>query len=61
MCCCKMHVHARWSIKALVSLLEKQKIPFPVNDYDSFFAYLYQECNKEQHTYIAWECTPDHK
>ena len=61
MCCCKLHLHARWSIKALISLLTKQEIAFPPQDYDGFFNFLYEQCTKEEYTYICWECTPDRK
>lgn len=57
MCCCKKHLHARWSVQALISCSEKQKISLQeIDNYDSFFAYLYQDCPKDDLTYINWEC-----
>ena len=29
MCCCKDHLHARWSVKALIDNAEKQKVVLP--------------------------------
>ena len=53
MCCCKKHLHARWSVQALISCSEKQKISLQeIDNYDSFFAYLYQDCPKDDLTYI---------
>ena len=57
MCCCKKHLHACWSVQALISCSEKQKISLQeIDNYDSFFAYLYQDCPKDDLTYINWEC-----
>ncbi|XP_066932940.1 uncharacterized protein [Clytia hemisphaerica] len=61
MCCCKKHLHARWSIKALIDNCNKQKIDLgDVKDYSSFFTCLTKKCGKEEEsTYISWKCTPD--
>lgn len=56
MCCCKIHLHARWSINAMITLLSKQQIDFPVHNYNSFFTYLYEKCDKDNDAYISWTC-----
>jgi len=62
-CCCKTHLHARWSIKALVSCCNAQNISLQgeVSSYDSFFDHIYKDCQPEDTTYINWQCTPDRK
>ena len=60
-CCCKTHLHARWSIKALITCCLNQNIAVGgVTSYDSFFQYIYKDCPTE-HTYVSWECSPDKK
>jgi len=60
MCVCKKHLHARWSIQALVNLAEKQQIDIgTIKNYDTFFEYLTELCGKEESTYIDWECVDD--
>ena len=61
MCCCKMHLHARWAIKALVDCASKQEIPLEFNDYTTFFNSITSNCTTASTTYIGWECTPDKK
>ena len=57
-CCCKKHLHARWAIQALISCAEKQKIDLgSITSYQSFFEYLTEKCQKEESSYISWECT----
>ena len=52
MCCCKVHLHARWSVKALIECCKKQNIPVDFNDYKSFFAYLTKNCKIVETTCI---------
>ena len=62
MCCCKKHLHARWSIQSLIDLTNKQKIELgPVTDYYSFFTFLTQDCGESETTYIPWDCVSDKK
>lgn len=56
MCRCKVHVHARWSIRAMIALLKSQDIEFPVQNYNDMFTYLYQQCSKNDISYISWDC-----
>ena len=44
MCCCILHLHARWSILALIRCLEKQNIVFPCSDDLAFFSFLNTDC-----------------
>ena len=62
MCVCKKHLHAKWAINALINSVKLQKIDIPdfVN-YEQFMAYLYEDCNKIDNTYIDWKCTPHKK
>ena len=41
MCCCKEHLHARSSIKALIKLAKEEGIDVPFNDYLGFFDHIY--------------------
>ena len=60
MCVCKKHLHARWSISALIDCTSKQKIVLPFKDYTTFFEYLTSDCTDcRETTYIKWECTPN--
>ena len=60
MCVCKKHLHARWSISALIDCASKQKIVLPFKDYTTFFEYLTSDCTDcRETTYIKWECTPN--
>lgn len=56
MCCCKLHLHARWSISAFVQCCENQNISLQFSDYGSFF-----ECPNNDLTYISWDCFLDNK
>lgn len=58
MCCCKLHLHTRWAIVALIKCLEKQEIPLPASSYDEFFEHLYADCGEGDKTYLPWNCTP---
>lgn len=60
-CCCKTHLHARWSIKALVSCCREQNMTIDSGDvtsYDSFFQFVTKDCQSDETTYIDWKCTP---
>lgn len=61
MCCCKLHLHARWAISALLKLCMKAEISLPefINSYETFLAHLSEDCAIDANTYISWECTPD--
>ena len=59
MCCCKIHLHIRWAVQALIKCLQKQYITFPASDYFSLFELIYKDCPHEEHTYIPWTCTPN--
>ena len=61
MCVCKKHLHARWSVAALVSNAKEQEMDLPFTDYESFFSHLTNQCEKEETTYISWNCTPSAK
>ena len=62
MCCCKLHLHARWSVKALVSCCMNNNIDIGnINNYDTFFSTLTEGCESDPNTYIDWRCTPDKK
>ena len=61
MCCCKKHLHARWSLAVLLKLCEKQEIEIWFSDYESFFKHLHADCPTDSLTYISWECTPTSK
>ena len=52
MCCCKKHLHARWSVAVLLKLCEKQEIEVPFSDYESFFKHLHADCPTDPLTYI---------
>ena len=58
-CCCKLHLHARWSIKALIGCTEKQQIALDFHDYKIFFEFLTRDCPSVEDTYIHWDCTRD--
>ena len=61
MCCCKLHLHGRWSITSLIECAVKQHIKLEFDDYKLFFEYLTSECRKEETTYINWDCSSDSK
>ena len=61
MCCCKLHLHARWSIEALVNSAHEQKIDIPFSNYATFFDILTRNCEKHPTAYISWLCTPNNK
>lgn len=57
MCCCKLHLHARWTIEALVNCALQQEIDIPFSDYTTFFDFLTRNCEKSTTAYISWSCT----
>ena len=62
MCCCKLHVHACWSINALLECGKLQSTNLrPVKDYCRFFSYLSENCRKESTTHLSWECVSNKK
>lgn len=56
MCCCKLHLHSRWSISALIACMDKQNITIPCRDYLTFFSFLYENCEAGTSTYLSWNC-----
>ena len=60
-CCCKEHLHARWSVAALIECSEKNSINLEFNKYDNFFSYLIKGCQTLPTTHINQECTPSKK
>ena len=51
MCCCKLHLHNRWPMDALLECCKLQSIDLgQVNDYYSFFDHNTSGCEKETTT-----------
>jgi len=62
MYCCKIHLHARWSINALLELCKKQSIDLGlVHDYYSFFTFNSSDCENDTITHMSWECVSTKK
>ena len=61
MCCCKLHLHARWVVAALVKIAGKLAIQLPFYDYEGLFTAIYADCGDIDNTYIQWKCTPNKK
>ena len=61
MCCCKLHLHGRWSVIVIIRIAAKLEIQLPFTDYSSFFSLLYADCGDIIETYIPWECTSNKK
>ena len=61
MCCCKLHLHARWAIEGIINSAPEQNIDLPFTDYTTFFVSLTGNCNSNSTTYIPWSCTPNNK
>ena len=59
MCCCKIHLHARWSITALIECSKKKKINIYFDSYESFFQHIWKDCEKSSTAYINWKCCID--
>ena len=59
-CCCNLHLHARWSIKAFVECCKLQKIDLhEITSYDTFFNHFTSSCLSDEVAYISWECCSD--
>ena len=59
-CCCKLHLHARCGIAALIQCIKKHGLnPTNFNDYYTFLKYLTENCLEDQYTHISWTCTPN--
>ena len=56
-CCCKLHLEARWCIDALIKICKDQNTPVEIINYTKFFEHLTAECGKNDHAYIDWDCT----
>ena len=61
MCCCKLHLHMRWAINAIIKLASKVQITVAFTNYATFFQLLYTDCEEIENTYISWSCTPNKK
>ena len=61
MCCCKLHLHARWTIQAIITCATELHMELPFSNYSTFFEFLTKDCTKdpESTTYIPWPCTPN--
>ena len=62
MCVCKLHLHVRWAIKAVLKLTKNQNINTPFTSYESFFKYLYSsDCvlPDDSSEYIKWSSIPE--
>ena len=59
MCCCKTHLHARWSVSSLASCCKKQNIALPFTGYYGLFDFLWSDCEKSDTMFVAWECCKD--
>ena len=55
-CCCKIHLHGRWSINALIECAEKSDLQLSFNDYETFFKQLHSNCPSGEFTYVDWAC-----
>ena len=58
MCICKLHLHARWAIHALIKCAKQQQINLDFNCYNEFFSHLTRNCVASDTTIIDWECVP---
>ena len=58
-CCCKLHLEARWCIDALIKICKDQNTPVEIINYTKIFEHLTAECGKNDHAYIDWDCTPN--
>ena len=63
-CCCKLHLEARWTVEALIKLCQIENIVLRFSNYDEFFHVIYGECtcnDETKHVYVDWNCTPNKK
>ena len=61
-CCCKLHLEARWTVDAIVKLCAKQNTKLQFENYEGFFLFLYGDCtchDENANVYVNWACTPD--
>ena len=64
MCVCKVHLHVRWAIEALIKLTQQQHIKTDFPNYEEFFNVIYSpHCVLPEGSseYIKWPCTPSAK
>ena len=55
MCVCKKHLHAHWTIQALIENAEGQETDLcDIINHETFFKYLTPNCQSEATTYISW-------
>ena len=52
MCCSKLHLHARWTVGAMIQCANNQKIDLTFVDYSPFFNYLTQNCSPGSSSYL---------
>ena len=57
-CCCKEHLHGRWSVAARIECSGKNSITLEFNNYDGFFSYITKDCQTPPTIYINWDYTP---
>ena len=59
-CACKLHLHARRMIEALIACSNKHQLThIEFTDYYTFFQYIIQDCLKYDYTHTSWNCTPN--
>ena len=51
MCCCKLHLHARWAIAALLECAKKKILSCHQKITKVFFSYLTADCAEGEHTF----------
>jgi len=61
MCCCKLHLHARWAIEGIIKSAELHGIDLTFSSYTTFFEMLTQNCPSSPTAYIDWSCSPNKK
>lgn len=61
MCCCKLHLHKRWAVAAIIKLCEKggNIMPESITTYESSFVRRCYDCPSDATTYISWDWTPN--
>ena len=50
MCCCKLHLHARWAIEGITNSASEQNIDLPFTDYTTF-VFLTGNCNSNSYIF----------
>ena len=56
--CCKIHLHVKWAIAALIKCMSDQGLCFPAVDFNNFLMF-YILTVLMKNTHIPFECTPD--